>query len=188
MYHFRALILKPYIGFFKRLVEPGLLCSLGPDACSRNQHGADQCEISCSLKVIRVWPLSQTQQAHTHARTHTRTHTNTHTYRNKHVELQTHRNMDDFAHFAHKLMWTHIHNLLVLVECLLANVLFQIYHLHTRFVLKSCFGLTWWVYQQVERLAGPSTLEVLDRLDVWLIKSACGAQHAANTAHFSVCV
>lgn len=38
-------------------------------------------------------------------------------------------------------------------------------------------------------MAGPSTLEVLGhRLDVWVIKCACGAQHAANTLPVSLCV
>ncbi|TKS72135.1 Phospholipid-transporting ATPase IA [Collichthys lucidus] len=44
-------------------------------------------------------------------------------------------------------------------------------------------------WKEVEQLAGPSTLEVLGhRFDVWVIKSACGAQHAANTLPVSVSV
>lgn len=64
---------------------------------------------------------------------------------------------------------------------------------HSHFVLPPAspeFCLpTWCLYQQVEQLAGPSTLEVLGhRLDVWVIKSACGAQHAAHPLPISVCV
>ncbi|TKS72126.1 putative phospholipid-transporting ATPase IA [Collichthys lucidus] len=95
-------------------------------------------------------------------------------------------------HIHRGLMYTH---LLALREYLLANMLFEIFRLHTHahFVLPPAspeFCLpTWCLYQQVEQLAGPSTLEVLGhRFDVWVIKSACGAQHAANTLPVSVSV
>ncbi len=82
------------------LVGPGLLCSLGSEACSRNQHGADQCEISGWLKVIPL-PGRCPGPSRPQARAHTHKHTHTHTLRNKHVEdveIQTHRYMDDFAY------------------------------------------------------------------------------------------
>ncbi len=83
--------------------------------------------------------------------------------------------------------------LLALHECQHAASNISLTHSLTHFVLSPAspeFCLpTWCLYQQVEQLAGPSSVEVLGhRLDVWVIKSACGAQHAANTLPVSVCV
>lgn len=83
--------------------------------------------------------------------------------------------------------------LLALPESLLANMVLQIFpsHTHTHFVLHPAsqeFCLPAWCSVP----AGSSSWQVrplcswMDRVDVWVIKCACGAQHAANTLPVSV--
>lgn len=85
--------------------------------------------------------------------------------------------------------------LLALPESLLADMLFQIFpshtHTHVHFVLPPAsqeFCLPAWCLVP----AGSSSWQLrplcswMDRVDVWVIKCACGAQHAANTLPVSV--
>lgn len=82
-------------------------------------------------------------------------------------------------------------HLLAVQECLLAKLLLQIFLSQNRFVLlrlHSNVSLHGVCTSRYSSWQVPALWRGLDSLDVWVIKSACGAQQAANTLNIALCV
>lgn len=82
-------------------------------------------------------------------------------------------------------------HLLAVQECLLAKLLLQIFLSQNRFVLlrlHSNVSLHGVCTSRYSSWQVPALWRGLDSLDVWVIKSACGAQQAASTLNIALCV